>query len=145
MNLTRRELLQIGGKISAAQAFGTLGPIGCSIGRPQPTLIRSRVHPPAKFRAALPLLPVLKAVRDDGMSRYFDLRVKESTINILEGMKTTIWGYDGPFPGPTIEARAGMRTVLTLHNDLPVPIVNHLHGGHTPAESDGYPDSRKIE
>jgi spore coat protein A len=26
-----------------------------------------------------------------------------------------------------------------LRNELPVPIVNHLHGGRTPPESDGYP------
>ena len=28
---------------------------------------------------------------------------------------------------------------LKLRNELPVPIVNHLHGGRTPPESDGYP------
>jgi spore coat protein A len=139
MKLSRRELLQVAGKSAAAQAFGVFGPIGCSIGRPQPTLIRSRTALPPKFLSALPLLPVLKAIREDGNTQYIDLRVRESSVEILNGLKTTIWGYDGQFPGPTIEARAAMRTVLTLHNDLPVPIVHHLHGGHTPAESDGYP------
>ena len=43
------------------------------------------------------------------------------------------------FPGPTIEARSGRRVALRLRNALPVPIVNHLHGGHIPPESDGYP------
>jgi spore coat protein A len=28
---------------------------------------------------------------------------------------------------------------MRLRNALPVPIVNHLHGGRTPPESDGYP------
>jgi spore coat protein A, manganese oxidase len=72
-------------------------------------------------------------------AQYYDLHVKEAPAEILPGLKTTIWGYDGRFPGPTIEAHTGRSTVITLHNDLPVPIVNHLHGGHTPAESDGYP------
>src|SRR5207248_8982378 len=52
---------------------------------------------------------------------------------------TGIWGYNGIFPGPTIEARSGRRAVLRLRNGLPVPVVNHLHGGRTPSESDGYP------
>jgi spore coat protein A, manganese oxidase len=139
VKLSRREFLQATGKTATAQAFGILGPMGCAIGRPRPVLVRSRVSPPSKFQSMLPLLPVVKPVREDGKSQYFDLRVKVSTVDILKGLKTKIWGYDGLFPGPTIEARTGIRTVLTLHNDLRVPIVNHLHGGHTPAESDGYP------
>ena len=54
-------------------------------------------------------------------------------------MDTGIWGYDGVFPGPTIEARVGRRVSLRLRNALSVPIVNHLHGGRTAPESDGYP------
>jgi spore coat protein A len=54
-------------------------------------------------------------------------------------MNTAIWGYDGIFPGPTIEARVGRRASLRLRNGLSVPIVNHLHGGRTAPESDGYP------
>ena len=41
-----------------------------------------------------------------------------------------IWGYDGIFPGPTIEARRGRRSVVRHRNELPVPTVVHLHGGH---------------
>jgi spore coat protein A len=58
---------------------------------------------------------------------------------ILPGYKTTIWGYEGIFPGPTIEARRGRETVITHRNELPVPVAVHLHGGVTPPESDGYP------
>jgi spore coat protein A len=54
-------------------------------------------------------------------------------------METGIWGYGGDFPGPTIEARVGRRVSLRLRNVLAVPIVNHLHGGRTSPESDGYP------
>ena len=52
---------------------------------------------------------------------------------------TGIWGYNGIFPGPVIHAQRGRRVVLRLRNGLAVPNVNHLHGGHTPPESDGYP------
>ena len=54
-------------------------------------------------------------------------------------MATTIWGYNGIFPGPTIESRRS-RTVTVAHtNRLPVPTVVHLHGGRTPPIHDGYP------
>lgn len=49
------------------------------------------------------------------------------------------WTYDGSFPGPTIVTRSGRRTVVRHRNELPRPTVVHLHGGHTPADSDGYP------
>jgi spore coat protein A len=54
-------------------------------------------------------------------------------------MRTRIWGYNGLFPGPTIEARRGRATVVTHKNDLGVPTVVHLHGGVTRPESDGFP------
>lgn len=43
------------------------------------------------------------------------------------------------FPGPTIAARCGRPVVVRHRNELPVPVVVHLHGGKTPPESDGYP------
>jgi spore coat protein A len=80
---------------------------------------------------------------------------------------TTIWGYDGIYPGPTIEARRDEPVTVTWVSDLrdstgtlrtthylpvdlclhgpneegPTPrTVVHLHGGHVPADSDGYPE-----
>jgi spore coat protein A len=60
-------------------------------------------------------------------------------LEIIPGLPTAIWGYDGTYPGPTLVSRSGRRTVVRHHNELPVPVVVHLHGGHTPAEHDGYP------
>ena len=54
-------------------------------------------------------------------------------------LRTPILGYDGIFPGPTIETRRGRPVVVRHRNELPVPTVVHLHGGHTPAEHDGWP------
>ena len=65
--------------------------------------------------------------------------MRPASARILTGTETPIWGYDGTFPGPTIEARVGRRVSLRLRNALSVPIVNHLHGGRTAPESDGYP------
>ncbi|MFF1748381.1 multicopper oxidase family protein [Nocardia sp. NPDC058244] len=54
-------------------------------------------------------------------------------------MRTEAWTYHGTFPGPTIRARSGRATSVRHRNELPHPTVVHLHGGHTPADSDGYP------
>ena len=80
---------------------------------------------------------------------------------------TTVWGYAGSYPGPTIEAAAGSPVTVTWLNDLRdstaalrtqhyLPVdpclhgpdmegaaartVVHLHGGHVGPESDGYPE-----
>jgi spore coat protein A len=81
---------------------------------------------------------------------------------------TRLWGYDGQYPGPTIEAFRNQQVNVTWVNDLrdatgalrqhhylPVDmclhgpmqegdsprLVTHLHGGHVEAASDGFPES----
>jgi len=85
-------------------------------------------------------------------------------------LMTTVWGYDGTYPGPTIVARENVPVdvrwtngLVDNHGDalphlLPVdtsvhwampagwpacgvPLVTHLHGGHTESASDGLPDA----
>lgn len=78
---------------------------------------------------------------------------------------TTVWGYNGSFPGPTIEVTSGVSARVRFTNSLPtahllpvdntiegafnvmtnslnpaVRTVTHLHGGHTRAQFDGHPD-----
>ena len=73
---------------------------------------------------------------------------------------TTLWGYAGSCPGPTLEVRRGEPVLVEWVNELPqkhfLPIdhtlhgaeadkpevrtVVHLHGGRTGPESDGYPE-----
>jgi spore coat protein A len=84
---------------------------------------------------------------------------------------TRVWGYGGSYPGPTILASKGNPVTVTWINDLrdaqgnlrtthylPVDtclmgpdtegpsarIVTHLHGGHVPANVDGYPTSTLL-
>lgn len=74
---------------------------------------------------------------------------------------TRLWGYDGTFPGPKFEVLKNETVFVKWMNDLPnkyfLPIdttvhgseitlpegrsVVHLHGGRTPAHSDGYPEA----
>jgi spore coat protein A, manganese oxidase len=75
-------------------------------------------------------------------------------------LMTTVWGYNGFYPGPTFEAHLGTPISVRYINDLPeshllpldttihganmgapeVRAVVHLHGGHIDPEYDGGPD-----
>jgi spore coat protein A len=87
-------------------------------------------------------------------------------------LNTTVWGYNGSYPGPTILAKKDIPMRIFWRNNLVddhnqvlphllpidltidwafandanwasygVPIVTHLHGGHTESASDGLPDA----
>lgn len=71
--------------------------------------------------------------------RLYEITQCAADLPILPGLTTPTWTYGGTFPGPTIVSRSGRRTVIRHHNALPVPVAVHLHGGHTPPDSDGYP------
>jgi FtsP/CotA-like multicopper oxidase with cupredoxin domain len=92
-----------------------------------------------RFVTALPIPPVLEPIRSDERAEYYEIETRESTARILPGRQTRIRGYNGVFPGPTIKALLGRATHVRFTNKLPTPVVTHLHGGHTPSDSDGWP------
>ncbi|GAA3224536.1 multicopper oxidase family protein [Nonomuraea helvata] len=102
-------------------------------------LLRSRLPLPQPFTMPFQTPPVLKPVRSDADTDYYEITQTAATASILPGVKTAIWGYNGIFPGPTIVSRRARTTVVRHTNHLPVPTVAHLHGGRTPPDSDGYP------
>jgi spore coat protein A len=108
--------------------------------RPTPTPTPSPVGPPAgAFTEPLPIPRVLPASSTaDGVDRY-DIRQRVGRQRMRPDVDTEIWGYQGTFPGPTIEVRRGRRVEVTHHNELPAPTVVHLHGAVVAAEHDGYP------
>ncbi|MTP77417.1 multicopper oxidase domain-containing protein [Turicibacter sanguinis] len=74
--------------------------------------------------------------------------------------KTKVWGYNGKYPGPTIEAFKDRITYIRWENKLPekhilpydymlhgtidtpeVKTVVHVHGAHVEPESDGHPEA----
>ncbi|MGF1471190.1 MAG: multicopper oxidase family protein [Rubrobacteraceae bacterium] len=137
MRMTRSKFLKLGlmGGVGLALPLGTvsipLARLGAAAAVTSPD-----VEP---FSASLPVPPVLEPSRSDASTDYYETAQKAARQEILPGLQTTIWGYDGIFPGPTIEARSGRKVVVRQRNELPVPVVTHLHGGKTPPESDGYP------
>jgi spore coat protein A len=139
VTVTRRQLLAGLGGAAAAAVVGVPLLSGLPGVSSTGALLPSRRALPQPFIRPLPIPPILAPTRTDTTTDYYDLVQRVASAEILSDVKTQIWGYNGIFPGPTIISRSGRRTVVTHHNELPVPVVVHLHGGHTPPEHDGYP------
>ncbi len=86
------------------------------------------------FQVPLPTPPALSP----NASGFYELTVKAAQKQIIPGLSTQIWGYNGSFPGPTIKAKRGVPLMLRVKNALNENIVTHLHGGHVPVDVDGH-------
>ena len=116
---------------------------------PQPTRL-----PQPQFGEARPLAH--QAFLDFPPQRYYEMSEQEGTAIMHPQLPPqTIWGFNGRTPGPLIVEKYGVlgspgdgSVLLRLRNNLP-PLENggfgfpsvteHLHNGHTPLESDGFP------
>jgi spore coat protein A, manganese oxidase len=138
--IARRRLLTAAALGGGALAAGGWALAGGSLGPGQPgLLLRSLAALPKPYTVSLPIPPVLAPTRSSGTSDVYDIVQRVARLRILPGFETTAWTYGGTFPGPTLVSRSGRRTVVRHRNELPHPTVVHLHGGHTPDGSDGYP------
>jgi spore coat protein A len=135
--LSRRGFLNLAG--GSALAVASFGPL--LLPKPNQTaeLLRSRAPLPKPFTVPLPIPPVAKPVRSDAAGDVYRITQREVDLEILPGLRTKVLSYDGSFPGPTIVSRSGRQTVVHHRNELAVPTTVHLHGGHTPADNDGWP------
>jgi spore coat protein A len=91
----------------------------------------------------------------------YRIAAREARVRVHRDLPPTrMWTFDGSFPGPTIKTESGQAVMVDWANQLParhlLPIdhtlhgaeaslpeartVVHLHGGRTPADSDGYPE-----
>jgi spore coat protein A len=92
---------------------------------------------------------------------YYRVSMREMQVKIHRDLPPTrVWGFNNSSPGPILETRTGQGMLVEWANALPtrhfLPIdhtimgaesdkpdvrsVIHLHGGKTPAASDGYPE-----
>lgn len=143
--LTRRTFF---GALAAAAGSAALSGCG-TLGVDTPPgqtgeVLRSERPLPTPYRVPLPrphtARPTGTLTLPDGTTAdLYEIPQRAAEVEILPGVRTTVWGYDGTLPGPTLETRTGRPVVVRHRNDLPVPTVTHLHGGHTPADSDGWP------
>ncbi len=139
MPVTRRQF--IAGLVAggAAAAIGVPYALGAAGSTSTGRYLASLAPLPDPFTQQLRIPPILAPVRSDSNGDHYEVTQRVATAEILPGVLTTIWGYNGIFPGPTIESRGGHQISVTHINELPVPTVVHLHGGRTPPEHDGYP------
>jgi FtsP/CotA-like multicopper oxidase with cupredoxin domain len=78
---------------------------------------------------------------EDKPTRFYQMEIKSAWTEIVPGKRTQIFGYDGLYPGPTFRMRVGEPALVRQYNRLSgVELSTHLHGGHNPAHSDGYPN-----
>jgi FtsP/CotA-like multicopper oxidase with cupredoxin domain len=169
--LSRRELLKwglLGGGATMLAPKGLLGRVSADNG----DLFHSPATQPFRMalpkpRVAQPVLPFQKVIAPefdalDPMlpdATFYELVAEERFVQVHPDLPpTAIWGYrdrydfgpDFVVPGPTFRAYQGKPVVMRMHNNLPVrqtgfgknEITVHLHGGHTPFRSDGFPTSR---
>ncbi|NUR14870.1 MAG: multicopper oxidase family protein [Dermatophilaceae bacterium] len=73
--------------------------------------------------------------------------MEPTTVEVIPGLRTEMWGYNGLVPGPTFQIAQGRRTVVRQINNLPAvhPVLQytpwtsvHLHGSASLPEYDGY-------
>jgi spore coat protein A len=146
MKLSRRDLIRLG---AVAGAGTLLLPKSLAFAQSSPTL--------TPFVDPLPIPPVLTPG-----AGVLDIHMRQFTQKLHRDLPPTrLWGYNGIYPGPTIEARTGVPIQVQWHNDLPshhfLPIdhtihgaestvpdvrtVVHLHGAKVLGDSDGYPEA----
>lgn len=115
-----------------------------------------------KFVDALPIPPVLKPEGTHNGIPFYEVTMEQVKQKLHRDLPpTTVWGYNGMYPGPTFEVERNRPIFVEWNNKLPfehllpvdqtvhgaeasVPSVRtvvHLHGGRVRPESDGYPDA----
>jgi spore coat protein A len=145
---------------------------GCTIGaQPMSDLTVSEVSLPSttysspeleKWVDEVPRPGVMEPTGTQDGQPHYEMELREVEQELHRDLPpTTVWGYDGQYPGPTIEAQQGEPIYVRWQNKLPddhllpvdttihgdtvpydipgVRVVTHLHGGNIESESDGDP------
>jgi spore coat protein A, manganese oxidase len=156
--LSRRRLLQRGLTTAAGLTLSRTVP-AMQQAMASPAQVRSgaRLTP---YLDPLPVPPVIRATGKPGET--IDLEMGQFQQKVHRDLPpTTVWGYNGSWPGPTIEAQSGQPLNVNWVSKLPnthlLPIdhsihgaeaslpavrnVAHLHGACAMPDDDGYPEA----
>lgn len=122
----------------------------------------SRPETIEKFVDPLPIPRVLQPKGTDNGATNYEVEMLQVNQRLHKCFpETTVWGYDGSYPGPTFEVRRNELVRVKWVSNLPdthilpvdksihgaeppnpeVRLVVHLHDGNTPADSDGHPEA----
>ncbi len=167
--VSRRELMKLGAAAGSSAILGLANPhrLGANDGLPPTPSPHTTpwVH-------ALPVPPIKQPLPGPGSllgglpypadhqyygqfppQKFYELRVKAAQHTFHQELgPSLIWGYDGIYPGPTLDARYGQPILVRVHNELPTDaelaanptfgsneVITHLHNFHSASESDGGP------
>lgn len=181
--IERRAFLKVMGGLGGAVALGAgAGPFA---DRLTPALARSGAHPQHQgmrkygmkhrrhgwtshgetLRRFVDQLPIPSTIAPSGMAAaapFFEVEMRQFRQKLHRDLPpTTLWGYNGMYPGPTFETRRGKPIAVRWRNQLPhnhflqiaptihgaeppipeVRTVVHVHGLKVLPQSDGYPES----
>jgi spore coat protein A len=90
------------------------------------------------FQVPLRIPPVAIPSRRFADHDEYVITQQVAQAQILPGKTTTIWGYNGVSPGPTIMAHRDRPLVVHHVNRVGVPTTTHTHGLDVEARSDGH-------
>ena len=156
--LSRRRLLQRGLTTAAGLSLSKTVP-AMQQAMASPAQVRSGVRL-APYVDSLPVPPVIRATGRPGEVIEIEMRQYQQKVH-RDLPPTTIWGYNGSWPGPTIEVQSGQPLSINWVSKLPtthlLPIdhsihgaeaslpavrnVAHLHGACAMPDDDGYPEA----
>jgi spore coat protein A len=158
--MNRRELLRLGlyAGAGALARTGSAAPPGRAEGAAGAAIEKAVAL--AKYVDPLPIPPVIKA--SSLAAKPITVHMREFRHRVHRDLApTTLWGYNGMWPGPTFELRRRQPVAINWINQLPtkhlLPIdttihgaeqtvppvrtVVHVHGAQVLPESDGYPEA----
>ena len=151
--MSRRKLLALGGAAAAAAAVGTgvALPWGSTAETKSVSKLKANQMPvPYRntFKRPPVLAPKFGETDADGIETlHYSVTERAGTAQLIPGMTTAVFGYNGSVPGPTISLEQGTRAVLRVRNQLPptnplskasFATSTHLHGSATLPQYDGY-------
>ena len=99
----------------------------------------AQARPTPPTTRPLPIPPLAESTVGADGTRHFTLRAMIGESDMLRGLRTPTWGFNGAVLGPTLRARRGEAVAVTVENRLPEPTTVHWHGMHVPPRCDGGP------
>ena len=143
MDFSRRDVLKMSMLAGAAVAL----PLERSVSGQTLSSRLAASALPAPFTTPFAVPPTKNPALTRGTTDLFRVTMKPFTTEIIPGRPTTMWGYDGMFPGPTFKMTRGRPAVVRQINGLPRthPVFRytpwtsvHLHGSPSLPQYDGY-------
>ncbi|WP_245601123.1 multicopper oxidase family protein [Ignatzschineria larvae DSM 13226] len=84
-------------------------------------------------------LPLLENEAKEANKFRGTLRVKQNRVELIPGVETEFYGYNGMLPGPQIVVYEGDKVEIEVINELNEATTVHWHGLLVPADQDGNP------